>query len=302
MEIDFDAVRDACLECCSFFPEYFKREALAAWGLSGLQAAQWEHVSEVAVEKYGWFKGRRERRDDDPFVMPPVTWLKPEDAELDRDEVWEIWKKHESAFIEPMERFEGSLTKMIIVAGKAYEKAILSISAETNGDILLASHGRKTSIALPDNSTTFHAAAIYGVFEVLKAACVLTEMGDLWPEDGLQKWVESRWKLKWDDHLCHFLSLQGWMMDLDKLPDMNAEGVAKEIQLEWAAAKKWAAADLAKTGSKAEWSSADTPARWARVFQVSAKTFKRRVEDGKIRAKKLSDRSYQIDARDLPSE
>ena len=48
------------------------------------------------------------------------------------------------------------------------------------------------------------------------------------------------------------------------------------------------------------WSAADTPTRWAKVFRISAKSFKRRVKEGKIRAKPLSDRSYQVDTRDIP--
>lgn len=49
-----------------------------------------------------------------------------------------------------------------------------------------------------------------------------------------------------------------------------------------------------------KWSEPDTPKRWAKVFDVSAQTFKRWVTEEKIRAKKLSDRRYQVDVRDLP--
>lgn len=50
------------------------------------------------------------------------------------------------------------------------------------------------------------------------------------------------------------------------------------------------------------WSTADSPARWAKQFKVSPRTFKRRVKDGKIRAKILSDRLYQINLDDLPNQ
>ncbi len=50
------------------------------------------------------------------------------------------------------------------------------------------------------------------------------------------------------------------------------------------------------------WSKPDTPARWAKAFNVSPKTFKRYVASGKIRAKRLSDRSYQILLSALPPQ
>lgn len=52
--------------------------------------------------------------------------------------------------------------------------------------------------------------------------------------------------------------------------------------------------------AKPKWSKPDSPSRWAKQFGISPKTFKKRVEEGKIRAKVLSDRSYQIAVSDLP--
>jgi hypothetical protein len=49
-----------------------------------------------------------------------------------------------------------------------------------------------------------------------------------------------------------------------------------------------------------EWSKADSPAKWAKRFGLSTKTFTKRVKDGTIRAKQLSDRLYQIALSDLP--
>lgn len=48
------------------------------------------------------------------------------------------------------------------------------------------------------------------------------------------------------------------------------------------------------------WSQPDTPKRWAKVFGVNVQTIKRRFQDGKIRNKKLSDRSYQVHVDDVP--
>ncbi len=50
------------------------------------------------------------------------------------------------------------------------------------------------------------------------------------------------------------------------------------------------------------WSTADSPTRWAKQFKISPRTFKRRVKDGEIRAKRLSDRLYQIHLDDLPKQ
>lgn len=59
--------------------------------------------------------------------------------------------------------------------------------------------------------------------------------------------------------------------------------------------------DAAETPDNVQWSKADTPTRWAKVFGFSARTLKRRMKDGSIRVKVLSRRSYQIDVRHLPA-
>jgi hypothetical protein len=50
-----------------------------------------------------------------------------------------------------------------------------------------------------------------------------------------------------------------------------------------------------------EWTPADTPARWAKLFGFSVRTLNRRFKDGSIRPKKLSTKSYQIAIDDLPA-
>jgi hypothetical protein len=49
------------------------------------------------------------------------------------------------------------------------------------------------------------------------------------------------------------------------------------------------------------WSEPDSPARWAKKFKCSAKTFVRHVESRAILAKKLSDKSYQVALSDIPA-
>lgn len=50
----------------------------------------------------------------------------------------------------------------------------------------------------------------------------------------------------------------------------------------------------------ADWSTASTPTFWALQFGVNVKTFKRWCDEGKVRAKKLSSKSYQVHLADLP--
>jgi hypothetical protein len=57
---------------------------------------------------------------------------------------------------------------------------------------------------------------------------------------------------------------------------------------------------LADATATPEWTRPDSPARWAKVFGFSTDTLKRRFEDGTIRNKKLSTKSYQIAVDDLP--
>ena len=55
-----------------------------------------------------------------------------------------------------------------------------------------------------------------------------------------------------------------------------------------------------ETNATMKWSKPDTPKRWGKIFGLSSRTFIRRVKNGEIRAKKLSDRRYQVDVRDIP--
>ncbi len=49
-----------------------------------------------------------------------------------------------------------------------------------------------------------------------------------------------------------------------------------------------------------EYSEEDTPSNWARRFCISVDTFKRRVKAGKIRAVKITSKSYRVHKDDLP--
>jgi hypothetical protein len=49
------------------------------------------------------------------------------------------------------------------------------------------------------------------------------------------------------------------------------------------------------------WSKADSPSRWAKAFGLGLKTLQRRIQEGKIRCKHLSVKSYQIAVDDLPA-
>jgi hypothetical protein len=56
------------------------------------------------------------------------------------------------------------------------------------------------------------------------------------------------------------------------------------------------------TATQLEWTRPGGLSQWAKVFGFSPTTLKRRFNDGKIRHKKLSTKSYQVAVDDLPSD
>jgi hypothetical protein len=54
------------------------------------------------------------------------------------------------------------------------------------------------------------------------------------------------------------------------------------------------------TSDDLEWTRAQSPSDWRKVFRLSWDTLKRRMKDGKIRYKKLTTKSYQLAIADLP--
>ncbi len=52
--------------------------------------------------------------------------------------------------------------------------------------------------------------------------------------------------------------------------------------------------------AEVQWSKPQSPQDWANLFNCSEKTFKRRVQSGKIQVKKLSSKSYMVDLRHVP--
>jgi hypothetical protein len=58
----------------------------------------------------------------------------------------------------------------------------------------------------------------------------------------------------------------------------------------------------APVSDSVEWTTADSPSRWAKMFNVSPSTFKRWLDDGGIRHIKRSAKSYQIAIADLPAK
>lgn len=56
----------------------------------------------------------------------------------------------------------------------------------------------------------------------------------------------------------------------------------------------------AATPGQGPWSTPDSPSRWAKRFKCSVDTFQRWADEGTIRVRKLSDRSYQLHVDDVP--
>ena len=57
-----------------------------------------------------------------------------------------------------------------------------------------------------------------------------------------------------------------------------------------------------ETEESVEWTTPNGPGQWAKMFEVSQTTFRRWLDAGKIRYKKLSVKSYLIAVADLPSK
>ncbi len=82
----------------------------------------------------------------------------------------------------------------------------------------------------------------------------------------------------------------------------TAEQRKERDEYEAAIQKKKDTLEIGEKDADVKWTDPDTPKRWAKVFGVVPATFKRWVKSEKIRAKKLSDRRYQVDIRDLPKD
>jgi hypothetical protein len=54
--------------------------------------------------------------------------------------------------------------------------------------------------------------------------------------------------------------------------------------------------------SDGPWSKPDGPEQWAKLYRFSTKTLKRRIDDGKIRAKYFSSKSIAIHIDDIPED
>ncbi len=84
-------------------------------------------------------------------------------------------------------------------------------------------------------------------------------------------------------------------------PMFDAKALALRIKAErQRCLTRWAVPTKEK-GQDGPWSQSDTPSRWAKRFKISSRTFVRYVRDGKIRARKLSNKSYQVHLACLPA-
>jgi hypothetical protein len=78
-------------------------------------------------------------------------------------------------------------------------------------------------------------------------------------------------------------------------------GSIDELQAAFSAVLRWCDETKRPAATGTPWTKSDTPTRWGKAFGFSADTFIRRCEDGLIRHKRLSDRSYQVHSDDLPA-
>jgi hypothetical protein len=63
-----------------------------------------------------------------------------------------------------------------------------------------------------------------------------------------------------------------------------------------------AAEAMAAGGAAVAWTPADNLSRWANLFGVGVRTFKKQLAAGQIRFRRLSTKTYQIAVDDLPAK
>ncbi len=100
-------------------------------------------------------------------------------------------------------------------------------------------------------------------------------------------------------------ALAFFLGSLRSLPYVEGEEIEAELEREVRAAaalrlagKSWFAADI--PNGTDSWSEPASPAEWAKRFNMSWDTLKARIQEGKIRAQKLSSKSYRIRRDHLP--
>jgi hypothetical protein len=93
------------------------------------------------------------------------------------------------------------------------------------------------------------------------------------------------------------------LMDKPSVSEPYIQEVLDAINtiMAWCEAKDPDAAKSETPAAEPEWTPPDSPQRWAKLFGFSVDTLKRRIEEGVIRAKKLSTKKYQIAVDDLPA-
>jgi len=93
---------------------------------------------------------------------------------------------------------------------------------------------------------------------------------------------------------------------LDRIDRENAERAKRELlKIELAAARNVENEQNAATGQSngANWSRADSPGEWAKLFGVTVRTFTRWInaDPPKIRAKIIDSKNIMVDLRDMPT-
>ncbi|MCX7429063.1 MAG: hypothetical protein NTW96_25980 [Planctomycetia bacterium] len=147
--------------------------------------------------------------------------------------------------------------------------------------------------------STWHEATIGHAERMVAIPCLVADPGD----DRLSEiGVEAQWSALGP-------ALEGLEGDNSGLwsrvaeavresPVLDPEEATAEIECEWASAR----AGVSATSETDEYSRERTPLQWAKLFHVHRDTFVKRCREGKIRARKLSDKSYRVHVDDLPRD
>jgi hypothetical protein len=153
-----------------------------------------------------------------------------------------------------------------------------------------------------DKDNLFEAIADY-------AGHGLAELATFTAKHELELIKESNYSMLWCAAILNFTTFSGWKnQSVETLDDPRGRfqmlTCKDALQVTWDALSELMLLDRARGMPQAQaegpWSQPDTPAGWAKRFNMSWDALKLRLEDGTIRNKKLSPRSYQIHIDDVP--
>jgi hypothetical protein len=117
--------------------------------------------------------------------------------------------------------------------------------------------------------------------------------------------------LEWVKQHCSFETAAEFKKEMNEILEMMDKPPSLDLALFTKAAlfsrklRQWAGfieAQDTPRPDEIEWTRADGPSKWAKLFGISPRSFIRLVEAGRIRARALTSKLYQVAIKDLPAQ